>query len=149
MSLKNQKRIASQLMKCSPHRIHFDPERHADIKEAITKIDMRGLIKEGVVTARPEQGISRGRMRMMRRKKKRGQGKGHGSRKGARTAREGKKIKWVRAIRGQRTFIGTLREQGKVDAKTFRQLYRKAKGGFFRNIRHITLYIEENKLMLK
>ena len=149
MSLKNQRRIASALMKCSPHRIRFDPERHADIKEAITKLDIRGLIKEGVITERPEQGISRGRIRLVKRKKKRGQGKGHGSRKGTRGAREGKKIRWVRAIRSQREVIGKLREQKKIDATTFRHLYRRAKGGFFRNVRHIMLYIEENKMMIK
>ena len=35
MELKLQKRLASQLLKCSPKRIHFDAERLEDIKEAI------------------------------------------------------------------------------------------------------------------
>ncbi len=147
MSLKNQRRIAASLLKCSLHRVRFDPERLEEVKEGITKADIRGLIKDGAITERSEQGVSRGRSRQLRQKRRRGQGRGSGSRKGTRSARESKKRQWINHIRSQRRLISKLREQKSIDDSTFRHIYRRAKGGFFRNVRHIMLYLEENRLM--
>ena len=147
MSLKNQRRIAASILKCSPYRVKFNEERLTDIKEAITKLDIRGLIKEGAILERPMQGISHGRMRILAPKKRRGQRKGHGSRKGTKTARLGRKENWINHVRKQRRLLAQLRAQEKIDRKTYRMLYLKSKGGFFRNVRHIKLYVEENKLM--
>jgi large subunit ribosomal protein L19e len=52
-------------------------------------------------------------------------------------------------IRGLRNLLKTIRKQGSLDKKTFRELYQKAKGNFFRNKRHILLYIEQNNLLSK
>ena len=49
MKVNNQKRLAAQLLKCSEKRIRFDPDKLSDIKEAITKIDIRGLINDKVI----------------------------------------------------------------------------------------------------
>jgi large subunit ribosomal protein L19e len=147
MSLKNQRRIAAQVLKCSPYRVKFDPERLSDIKEAITKLDIRGLIKEDAIKERPVTGIARGRARELALKKRRGQRRGHGSRKGKSTARLARKKNWINHIRSQRKLIMRLKEHEKIDRKVYRMLYRKSNGGFFRNMRHIKLYIEEHKLM--
>lgn len=149
MSLKNQRRLAAQILKCSPHRIKFDSEKLGEIEEAITKADLRGLISQGIVTRTPETGISRGRARETAKKKKRGQRKGHGSRKGKKFARAEGKREWINKIRSQRRLLLRLKTRGEIDRRTFRGLYMKAKGGFFRNVRHIKLYMEENKLMRK
>lgn len=149
MSLKNQRRIAAQIMKCSPYRVKFDQERLEDIKEAITKLDVRGLIKEGAILEQPMHGTSRGRIRQLALKKRRGQRRGHGSRKGTKTARLGRKKNWINHVRSQRRLLTQLRTQEKIDGKIYRMLYLKSKGGFFRNMRHIRLYIDENKLMKK
>ena len=39
-----------------------------------------------------------------------------------------------------------LKDKGIVDKKTYRNLYLKSKGGFFRSKSHIKLYINEHKL---
>ena len=52
-------------------------------------------------------------------------------------------------IRAQRSLIAELKAKEIVDAAGYKELYRKAKGGFFRNRRHIKLYIEENNLVKK
>jgi large subunit ribosomal protein L19e len=129
--------------------VQFDPERLTDISEAITKSDLRGLIAEGAIKEKPVAGISRGRTRALSAKKARGQRKGHGKRKGKHTARLGRKEEWINKIRSQRKVLETLREKEKLEPKEFRGLYRKAKGGFFRSVRHIRLYIEEHGLMKK
>ena len=52
-------------------------------------------------------------------------------------------------IRAIRDLLKTLREEKVIDAKTYRSLYRKSKGGFFRSRRHVKLYIEEHDLAKK
>ena len=49
-------------------------------------------------------------------------------------------------IRTLRTFLKLLREKEVLNATNYRKLYQKSKGGYFRNKRHMKLYIEENKL---
>ena len=147
MNIKNQRRLAGQVMGCSPYRVTFDQTRLSDIKEAITKADVRALVREGVIAEIPVTGISQGRQRLRRVKKRRGQGKGHGKRKGSWGARLSRKKRWINTIRSQRGLISNLKEKGLIENKVYRDLYLKAKGGFFRNKRHIKLYIEENKLM--
>jgi len=53
------------------------------------------------------------------------------------------------AVRGQRNFIKELKDKSLVEGKTYRNLYSKVKGGYFRNRRHIKLYLEENKLFIE
>ena len=47
-----QRRLAAQILKCGENRIRFDLERLEDIKEAITKTDIRSLINNGVISRR-------------------------------------------------------------------------------------------------
>jgi len=63
MKLKTQKKLASGVMKISKKRVSFDPERLEDIKEAITKTDIRGLISDKAIKKIPKKGISKVRVR--------------------------------------------------------------------------------------
>ena len=149
MSLKNQRRIAAHVIRCSPYRVVFDPSMLSEIKEAITKADIRGLISRGAISEKPVSSIARGRIRRNLLKKSKGKRRGHGSRKGTYYARAGHKKDWMNRIRSQRTLLLRLREEQKIDHKSFRSLYSKAKGGFFRSVRHIRLYIDEQGLIKK
>ena len=144
--LQFQRRVASELMKCSPKRVYFEQGALEDIREAITKASVRDLIATGAIQKKPKQGVSRGRARKQARQKSKGRQKGMGSRKGKRTARLPKKRAWADKVRAQRALLKELRDKGHLDPKTYRMLYAKAKGGFFRSRRHIKLYIDEQKL---
>lgn len=146
MQLKIQKRIAACCLKCSEKKVFLDPERSEDIKEAITKTDIRSLIGEGAIKQKPDKGVSKFRARKIKVQKRKGRRKGSGSRKGKKTARLSNKKAWMQKIRTQRMFLKELREKNIIDRKTFQMLYLKSKGGFFRSKRHIKLYIEEQKL---
>jgi large subunit ribosomal protein L19e len=148
MILKLQKRLASTVLNCSPKRVIFDPARLEDIKEAITKTDIRMLVGEGVITERPEKGVSRVRANKRKRQKSKGLRKGEGSRKGKATARRPKKQAWMDRIRAQRNFLKYLRSNNLLKPGAFKELYVKSKGGFFRSIKHIKLHIHEHDLML-
>ncbi|MBN2052192.1 50S ribosomal protein L19e [Candidatus Woesearchaeota archaeon] len=148
MMLKLQKRLASIILHCSPKRIVFDPARLEDIKEAITKTDIRLLIGEGVISRRQEVGVSRVRANKRKRQKSKGLRRGEGSRKGKATARLPKKEKWINSIRAQRKFLKYLKHNSLITQKAFKELYLKSKGGFFRSIKHIKLYLNEHNLII-
>jgi large subunit ribosomal protein L19e len=149
MKLKVQKRLAAAVLKCSPKRVWFDEERLGDIKESITKQDIKGMITDGAIRLKPVKSISQGRTRHKKRQKSKGLQKGHGSRKGAEGAGNPSKRAWMLRIRVQRRFLKELRNKQIVDRQTYQQLYLKAKGGFFRNKRHIKIYLEEHNLAKK
>jgi len=148
MKLNTQRRVAASLLKCGPKRVRFDPASLNDIKETITKSDMRLLVSDGIVTRTPVQGVSRARARKLHTQKRKGLRKGQGSRKGTPSAGVGQSAKrtWILHIRSQRGFVQELRESGVINHDTYRDLYRKSKGGFFRSKRHIKLYLDDHRL---
>ena len=146
MKLDTQKRLAASVMKCSEKRIRFDEEALESISEAITKEDIRDLIREGSITKLPVVGQSRVRANKRLVQKRKGRQKGPGSLKGKRTARLPRKEEWMNKVRAQRKHLAQLRDEETISKQTFRDLYGKSKGGFFRSKRHITLYIQEQNL---
>ncbi len=149
MRLTVQKRLAASLFKCSQKRVWFDEDSLADIKEAITKQDIKALIIQGAIRLKPENAPSKGRVRHQKSQKSKGLRKGRGSRKGVSTARLPKKDAWMSKIRPQRDLLKKLREKELITKTNYRKLYLKAKGGFFRSTRHIKLYCEENEIFKK
>jgi len=145
MKVNNQKRLAAQILKCSRKKIRFDPDSLSDIKEAITKADIRGLIKDKIIRKVPARGVSRGRARKRLVQRRKGKQKGAGSRKGSRGARLPRKREWINKIRAQRELIRELKEKKIIDNQVYQDIYSRSKGGFFRSRRHIKLYLEEMK----
>lgn len=146
--LNVQKRIASTMLKGSAKRVSFSKNRLSDIKEAITRADLKSLISGGAITLKKKKGVSRARANQIQKQKSKGQKKGLGKRKGRATARAPKKESWMSRIRTQRSFIKELKAKELISNRTYRDLYAKSKGGFFRSKRHIKLYLNENKLFL-
>lgn len=149
MKLNNQKKIAGRVLNVSPKRVKIDPSRAEDLKEAITKTDIRGLIGDGAITKQQKTGVSRARANKILRQKAKGQQKGPGSKKGKKTTHVPKKEAWMKKIRAQRTFLKELKDKQIINTKIHADLYGKAKGGFFRSKNHIKLYIEEHRLVSK
>ena len=145
-NLSVQKRLAADVAKVSQKRIAFDVEKLETIKEAITKRDVRALIKDGVITVKQKEGNTRGRIRKSNVQKSKGRLKGKGSKKGTHHSRLSKKEAWMIKIRALRTFIKEVKDKNLVSVSTARDLYRKSKGGFFRSKRHIKLYLTEHNL---
>lgn len=143
MRLTVQKRLAAQIFNRSPKKIWIDPSRLDDVKESITKADIRALIIDNAITAESVRSNSRGRMRQRLKQRRKGRQGGKGSRKGRAAARLNTKQVWVAKIRCLRGLLKSLKSQKKLDSKCFRELYLKAKGGFFRNREHMKLYITE------
>lgn len=144
MELKIQKRLAAQILKCSQNKIVFDNSKIKDIKEAITKADIKTLIANNVIWMKKSNEVSRGRARKNAAQKRKGRRRGEGRKKGKYTARLSKKEAWKTKIRTQRKLLKELRDKEIISKKDYQNLYKKSKGGFFRSRRHIKTYIEEH-----
>ena len=146
MSLSNQRRLSAQVLGVGERKVWFDKGKLDEIKEAITKADIRALVGQNIIQRRPDQGTSRVRARKRLVQRRKGRQKGQGTRKGRMTARLSRKESWMIGVRSQREFIKDLKEKQLIEVSTYRKLYSLVKGNYFRNRRHIKLYLTENKL---
>lgn len=134
--LSSQKRMAADILDIGESRVWIDPDRMDDVEGAITKQDVRNLIESGVVRKEQDKGVSR--------KSGTGGKQGPGSRKGKKGARKSGKEEWTEKIRALRKELKEMRDDGDISSSQYRDLYDMASGGFFRNKKHMKLYIEKN-----
>ena len=149
MKLKIQKRLAAQILKSSKSNIWLDSGRLDEIKEAITKADVKSLIKDKAIKGKKIRGISRFRIRHANKQKSKGRRKGPGSKKSGVNARISKKRRWINHVRTQRSLLKHLRDKKVIEKSSYRLLYMKSKGGFFRSKRHLKMYMEEQGIIKK
>lgn len=147
--LNLQKRLAGQILKCSPKRIRFDTESLEEVKGAITKFDVLKLIQKGTIRKKQAEGISRVRAKEKLEQRKKGRKKGFGSRKGTKKARENTKRMWINKVRKQRNYLKHLKRKSLVSQIDYITLYNKVTGGFFRSAGHLKLYVEEKGMTKK
>ncbi len=144
MRFDHQRRLASELMGCGVNRVRIstDPAEQESIFDAITREQVRELIRRNVITMRPEQGVSRARARVRAIKRKQGRRRGQGTRKGSANARTSSKGAWMANIRRLRAHLRELKAQGRIDVRTYRRFYRQAKGGMFKSRAHLNQQLE-------
>tara|TARA_Y100000034_G_scaffold65385_1_gene79032 strand:- start:1212 stop:1670 length:459 start_codon:yes stop_codon:yes gene_type:complete len=147
MRLDLQKVLASKVTGAGKRRIKIDFKDREKVKEAITKADIRDLIEDGLIKIDQKSGVSRAKARARATAKKRGRQRGPAKKVGRQTARNKPKRVWINRIRLQRKLLKTFKESGRLDSKNWKILYLRAKGGFFRNKRHLLQYLEQNKLL--
>jgi large subunit ribosomal protein L19e len=147
--LKNQRRLASQVLKIGQNRVWIDPERTEDAEVAMTREEIRKLIHEGAIKSRPEVGVSRGRARVLHAKKKRGRRSGSGSKSGAAHAKISRKEAWMSKIRALRKRLRELRTRKIVTGDTYRQIYIMASSGIFESVAEMDRYIKSHELWRK
>jgi large subunit ribosomal protein L19e len=143
MIISNQKRMAAQILSKKEgrtvgiHRVWINPDYLDEVSTAVQKDDIRQLIEDGLIKARPIKGISKGRARKAAEQKAKGRRKGPGSRKGTKNSRDPKKNRWMRLIRAQRRVLKNLRGDETLTPSEYRYYYRKAKGGSYRSVSHM------------
>jgi large subunit ribosomal protein L19e len=135
--LSNQRRLAAAILKCGEGRVFLDPASQEDLADAVTRADIRGAIKAGVIRRRPLVGTSRVRARRRAKELKKGRHQGPGSRRGTPSSRVPRKERWIRRIRAQRDLLAELRGAKKIPPSVYREFYRRAKGGMFRSRAHL------------
>ena len=133
MKLDYQKRLAAKVAGVGLDRIRFNPDKLEEIAEAITRSDIRRLIKSGAIEILPKRGVSRARAR------ERPKRRGPGSRKGGKYSRIPRKRRWIMKIRALRSELKRLKEKGIIDTRTYRELYRSLSR--FESVRHLRAHV--------
>ena len=150
MNLKNQKNLVARSLGVSTKRIKFTSPTQGNLKEyeeLISREAVKELLGEGKIRKLPKRGISKTRVKFANSQKKKGRRSGDGRKKGTQKARSSPKREWMVKIRALRSLLKQLKEQGRIDNQTYRQMYRRAKGNFFRNKRHLLFYLKQNDLL--
>ncbi len=144
MRFDHQRRLAAAALGCGLNRVRIttDPAEQENIFDAITREQVRELIRRNVITMREERGVSRGRARMRALQKRKGRQRGHGTRRGSANARAPRKTQWIGTIRRLRAYLRELKTQGRIDVHTYRRFYRQAKGGMFKSKAHLTQQLQ-------
>ncbi|MEM4222000.1 MAG: 50S ribosomal protein L19e [archaeon] len=139
MELNKVKMLASKITKAGISRIAIlDPQK---AMQAITKDDVRELLKTNAIKVKRVKGVSRGRARKRHEQRKKGRRSGHGVRKGTKRARLEKKKRHMIKVRALRKTLKELKPTLKKGL--YRKLYLQIKGGFFRSKKHLIETIKE------
>ncbi|MDE1825466.1 MAG: 50S ribosomal protein L19e [Candidatus Micrarchaeota archaeon] len=147
MTLRFAKRIASQVLDRGQSSIRFKPDALEEISKAITRDDIRRLVKNGSIIALKEKDNLSLRAKELRKKRSEGRGRGRGRRKGTLKARMGTGM-WEKKVRSQRLFLRELRNDKKVDSKSFRKFYLLVKGNAFANKSSMLLHMKEKGVVV-
>ncbi len=135
--LKTQKRIAAAVLKIGKTRVWVNPAAADEISQAMTRDDVREVIKQGLIQEKPAKVQSRARAKKHIELKKKRKGRGQGKRRGTAGGRKSDKEKWMEKVRAQRRFIKNLREKDTINASTYRKYYLRVKGGNYTTIKQL------------
>jgi large subunit ribosomal protein L19e len=136
----NQRRISASILKCGLNRVWMDPTAGKTISGAITREDIKRLISKGMIRKKPVAGTSRVRARANEAKKRKGRLRGPGHNRGSKVS---DKRDWINTIRPIRRLLKALLAKGEINKETYKDLYAKAGGGFFRSKTHIKLHLQK------
>ena len=125
-NLNKRKILASKVLGVGIHKIVFDTTRLPEIKEAITKQDIRDFYNEGIITIKE----SKGRQSKEVRKTRRGPGKIKF------TIKKGK-TEYAVLVRKLRNYIKELKKQDKLKPEEYQMLRKKIKSREFRSKSHL------------
>ncbi len=129
MSIKLTKRVAADIMGRGVSKVRVNPTALAEAEKAITREDVRALIKSGGVYAIKEKDNISMNSKLLKKKRAQGRRRGIGRKKGTRKARAS--LEYKQKIRGQRRILAALKGEKAIDNMTFKSLYRLVKGGTF------------------
>lgn len=138
-NLLNKRNLAAKTLGVGKNRIWFNSENFSDIKEAITKQDIKELYAEGIIAVKP----IKGRRKIVRRKIRRGPGKIK------RTIKKRKQT-YVKITRKLRKYLAELKRLGRINHDLYRELRNKIRMRVFRSKAHLKEYLEnKEKLEIK
>lgn len=126
MNVGKKKSLAAKTLKVGKDRIAFVVPRLEEIKDAITKQDIKDLHKSGAIKIKE----IKGRTKVKKTKKKRGPGK-------IRKKINKRKEEYVIMTRKLRKYIGELKKQGKVPAEEVKEIRKKIRNKHYRSKAHL------------
>ena len=130
MNLRKKKTLAAKALKVGEKRIVFLSPRLEEIKDAITKQDIKDLEKEGAIIIKSVKG----RKKVEKKKKKRGTGK-------IKKKVNLRKRTYVILTRKLRNYVVELKKVGKLDKDEVKKIRNKIRNRFFRSKAHLKEYV--------
>ncbi|MBI2046786.1 hypothetical protein HYT26_01325 [Candidatus Pacearchaeota archaeon] len=130
MKLDKKKELAAKTLEVGKNRIIFEKSRLEEIKEAITRQDIRDLVAGGAIKIKLMKG---------RKKKERKKSRSAGNIRKKVNKRKQIYVKLTRKLRG---YTRELKEQGRINQEIYAILRRRIKAKMFRDKRHIQEYIK-------
>ncbi|MGC8710102.1 MAG: 50S ribosomal protein L19e [Candidatus Micrarchaeia archaeon] len=146
MSLKFAKRVAAEMLNRGESSIRINPNAIEDVKKALTREDVRKLVKEGSVFALKAKHNVSMNSKVLKKKRSEGRRRGIGRRRGSRKARGG--ISWEKKVRGQRAMLKELKRMGKLDSASFNRFYMLVKGNSFHDKSSLLLHLKDEGISI-
>ena len=130
MNLNKKRLLAAKALGVGKKRIVFSEPRIDEIKEAITKQDIRDLEKEGVIIIKE----IKGRKKVKKRTRRKGVGK-------IKKKINIRKKKYVVLTRKLRKYVLELVKAEQLDKEEAKDIRKKIKNKFFRSKTHLKEYL--------
>lgn len=134
MNLSKKKTLAATALKVGKGRVKFVEERSDEIKEALTKQDVKDLVKEGAIQVKEVSG----RTKVVGRKRKRGPGK-------IKKKVNKRKQEYVIMTRKLRAYSNEMHKQGKISKEEKDEIRKKIRNRLFRSKANLKQYIGDLK----
>jgi len=147
MAMSTVRRIAAEILGVGESKVRFKPEATQKIGEALTREDVRELVKGGSIYAIQRRGSSRLRGREKAAQARKGRRRGAGSKKGRLKARLGGKSHWMSKVRAQRAYLRQLVHEKRLEEGAARKVYGMIKGNAFKGVKIMEIYLKDNKLL--
>ena len=133
MNLKKKKILAAKVLGVGKKRIRFIEPRLDEIKEAITRQDIKDLHKDGAIVIKEITG---------RRSVKRNHSRSVGN---VRKKIKARKRNYIMLTRKLRKHLSELKSQGKLSHEEIAELRKRIRNKEFRGKEHFKEHIKENK----
>jgi large subunit ribosomal protein L19e len=131
MNLSSKKELASRALKVGKDRIVFSETRKDEIKEAITKQDIRDLKDSGAIIIKEPKG----RRKLVKRKTRRRVGK-------IKIKVKTRKGDYVNLVRKLRKYLKELRKQGRIEKEDYKDKRKKIRNKVYKSKRNLKQEID-------
>jgi len=134
MNLRKKKELAKKTLKVGKRRIIFAEPRLDEVKEAITKQDIKDLYKEGAIIVQEVKG----RKKVKKTSKRKGPGN-------IRKKVNKRKKEYVIMARKLRKYAGEMEKQGNLSKEELKQIRNKIRNKMFRSKAHLKEQIKSRE----
>jgi len=132
MNLEKKKKLASRALGIALNRIAFNTQRLDEIKEAITKQDIKDLFKDGAIRIKEIKGTRKVVKRTTRRR--------HGS---VRKKLADRKKGYMQITRKLRAYLAQLKRKEQISLENYYSLRKEIRARVFKDKNHLKERIKE------
>ena len=134
MKLENKRKLAMRTFDVGGGRVTFNKERLSEIKEAITKQDMKDLKESGAISIKEKKG----KKKVVRRTTRRRAGS-------IKIKVNTRKRDYMTMTRKLRAYLSRLKARGEITPAVFTELRKQIRTKAFKSLAHLKEHMAEDK----